>query len=420
MQHSGGNGRAVAARRGVGKRFLEQDGSVLVNVSVMMVALAGMSALALDAGMMYVNRTEIQRTADAAALGAAAAVAYDTHDATWSYDSASAAAQRLGAINTVMSQTASLTAADVDQPVCPDWWEGGPFTDPHRSCVEVTAYRSLSRSNPVQLLFARIFGLETADVTARAVGQAKRANASRCLMPFVVPDRWLERYPVPGSWDNQSFERYDPAAPTVPLADPDDYEAPWELAAGSGPGLEMPTDLGTQVVIRHGAVGSAPRQWHYVPVEIPGSAQGISHQANIEGCANALVTIGDRLPVVTSDVEAATAAGVQSLIARDPGATWNTATKAIDGSCVATSTPCGAISPRIVTIGLYDPGDVADQNALGGTADIVVRNIIALFISSADATTLTGYIVRGAGEINPNMPMLLDTSTFLRKIVLVE
>ena len=47
-------------------------GAVAVQVAVLMVAMCGFAAMSFDVGVMYNTKNELQRTADAAALGAAA------------------------------------------------------------------------------------------------------------------------------------------------------------------------------------------------------------------------------------------------------------------------------------------------------------------------------------------------------------
>ena len=67
--------------------------------------------------------------------------------------------------------------------------------------------------------------------------------------------------------------------------------------------------------------------------------------------------IGDTIPVETGGMSGPTVQGVQTLTDRDPGATWNPATRSIEGSCAPGVCADGiyhAESPRIVPVALFD------------------------------------------------------------------
>ena len=73
------------------------------------------------------------------------------------------------------------------------------------ACVQVTAYRNASRSNPIPAYFAQLMGVTSFGVAATAIAETKDANATDCLKPLAIPDRWIERYPVnPGTWSASS------------------------------------------------------------------------------------------------------------------------------------------------------------------------------------------------------------------------
>jgi hypothetical protein len=43
-------------------------------------------------------------------------------------------------------------------------------------------------------------GVDFLGVSAAAMGEAKRSNATNCLKPLAIPDRWLELSTVAGAW----------------------------------------------------------------------------------------------------------------------------------------------------------------------------------------------------------------------------
>lgn len=393
----------------------DERGSVLVHVALAFAAFIGVSALAIDVGMLLVGRSEIQNAADASALAAATSLAFDSQGEDWAYAPAQGSATAFAAVNLVAGQAPSFTpVVDLTYPECPDRAELDPVGVPaSQSCIRVRLHRSVERGNPLHNLFASVFGQGTGSVSAAATAQVKRANATTCLKPLAVPDRWDERM-APGD----SFTKYDAA--NLPLPGPDTYVPPDKFSWGAGPdgALNMEHDAGAPVTIRHGVVGDPATAWSYLPITIPGSAQG-SYEADVTECAGAQVTIGDALPLLHTNMEGVVATAMQMLIARDPAAYWDTAAARVEGSCAAAAAPCAAISPRIIALAVYDPDVLADDN-LSGATQLIVRNVVGFFVASATATEVSGYLVRYPGVVNPAAPMLMDVSSFLRKVILVE
>jgi hypothetical protein len=394
------------------RNYRDERGTVLIQVGLWLGALVLMCALALDYGMLLIGRSQIQNAADGAALAAATALAFDKWERS-SDAPAGDAARSVAALNEVASEEPNVTEDDITFPLCPDSFAYGPSVPPNLACVRVDAYRTAERGNPLLNFFASAFGVASSGVAATATAQARAANATPCLAPLAIPDRWQEFSPTAGSWGAAStFAKWTPL--NTLLVPADFYWPPDPFA--SGPGLSM-ADVGTQVVLHHGTIGSASTPWHYLPVEIPGSSSG-NYQDNVEQCADSLVTIGDRLPLRAGNFDAMTAAGMQALIDRDSGAYWNDLFDRVDGSCADAAPACAALSPRVVAVALYDPEDMADQN-LSGATNVLVRNIVGLFVESVDATSVSGYLTRYPGLIDENQTVPIDASSFLRKVILV-
>lgn len=147
----------------------------------MMVVLLGMVAFAVDVGYIMHARTEIQRTVDACALGAAQRLSNKS--------AAIAYAQQIARDNRA-SVGPDLDAADVEF----GYWDRdtATFTSPEPrgrsvNAVRVTLRRTQSGGNALTLFFAPLIGTTLVDVTARATAWSDHGVCG----PFVGID-WLD------------------------------------------------------------------------------------------------------------------------------------------------------------------------------------------------------------------------------------
>jgi hypothetical protein len=140
-------------------------------VAVSLTTLLGFVALSVDVGMLYSTKAELQRTADAAAMAAAAALA-NTDGGDLS--AARAAAINFAALNEVQGSAVLLDVssdiifgrAHIDSTTNKYVFQE---TQNWPNAVRVRARRTVdSPSGAVPLLFARLMGHETADVSAQA------------------------------------------------------------------------------------------------------------------------------------------------------------------------------------------------------------------------------------------------------------
>ena len=69
--------------------------------------------------------------------------------------------------------------------------------------------------------------------------------------------------------------------------------------------------------------------------------------------------------------------GVDDLVAKDPGASFNTSTKTIQGSCAPGV--CGTMSPRIVPVVLFDV-DSFFAGTPNGKTSVTISNIMGMLI----------------------------------------
>jgi Flp pilus assembly protein TadG len=389
-----------------------ETGAVLVQVAAMLLVLTVVSAFVVDYGILLVSRNEAQNTVDAAALAAATALAFDGYSAdpenrTRTED----VGQSIALQNYVAGDTAGV---DVDASVFCNPTPDDPInTRSAQACVQVVAYRDAAHNNAVSSIIARLFDVNGLDVGARAIGQARVANATKCLRPIAIPDRWIENAPP-----------LTPASTFVPAAG-DVYNPPELVSAGSG--LALSLDFGAMVTLTEGALTTPVatiKPWQYLPIEIPGSAGTL--RENTAGCADAKVLLGDLVNIAAGDLHTNALEiidGVNELInVKDPDAVWNAAAKRVENSCadLAIALRCAPISPRIIPIALYDPKSLSDDSGAGLPTTIWVNNIAGFFVDSVSGTDITGYITTFPGLRDAGTGMLYDDSSFLRAPMLVQ
>lgn len=150
------------------KRWLRR-GSVMVQSVVFGGTVAvGVAALAVDTGLMFSARQELQSAADAAALAAASQLG-STGDA---FSLAKAEAAKYANYNKVMGESTDVVEADVvfgHAVLNGEKFDFEPNVEPY-DAVRVTVRRDqTAQDGPVSLLFAKTFGKNTADVSASAV-----------------------------------------------------------------------------------------------------------------------------------------------------------------------------------------------------------------------------------------------------------
>jgi Flp pilus assembly protein TadG len=136
-----------------GRKYDGERGAVSVIVAIMLVVLLGFGAIAVDVGMLYAERTQLRNGADAAALAVAqkcAKSAPSSSDADCSTTSALAASLANSNANDGRSNIKSII-----------------LDTPNRKVTVTAGAQEKGKSpNEVSLFFARVFGLNTAEVNA--------------------------------------------------------------------------------------------------------------------------------------------------------------------------------------------------------------------------------------------------------------
>jgi Flp pilus assembly protein TadG len=175
------------------RKLRSRKGATLVLVAILLTVLIGFTGIAIDASRLYLMRVQLQTTADASAI--AGTVEVKNKRPT----NATAQAQAYVANNLVERTAPTVNSADVE----PGVWNFqtnvftplGSWTDPNVQSVRVTAHY------PGAYTFARVFGVTTKNVQARAVGAVGWVSTTDCLKPWAVSYQTLldALYPPAGT-----------------------------------------------------------------------------------------------------------------------------------------------------------------------------------------------------------------------------
>jgi Flp pilus assembly protein TadG len=398
---------------------------MLLNLAVGLMVFIGMMAFVVDYGVMWVGRGQAQNAADAGALAGAVALALDTNG--WTDRTvtgpARTAAHQMAQSNLIWSQAPSVNVATdvfftgLPLAMCP------PDVNGLTPCIRVDVYRNQTRGNPLPVIFGRAVGLIDQGVRATATARVAVANASDCLKPWAIPDKWVEQYPAPAPWTSAStFETGVQQGQTwTPYNPPDLYTPP--SGSNPGTGFTVAADLGLQVTLKAGGPQTSIAPGVYFPVRIPtysgNSTGGSDYRANIAECNGIPISIDTVLQSENGNMIGPTAQGVADLIALDPQARWDSATKSVVNSCAQATTACAPRSPRIVAIPIFDTA-LFESTKRQGIPEFKVVNILGFFIDAMQGNDVVGYLTEVPGLTTGAAPAVDPRAAFLWNIQLIQ
>ena len=358
----------------------DERGMTLAFIALGLTALLAASTLAIDVGMFMTARSQAQNAADAGALAGATALAFDDYNDRSVGGPAVQSALQTATENPVMGQAVDVAPSDVTFP-------NGPSGIANR--VRVNVYRTTARNNPVSTLIGSMFGVTEVDIAATATAEASPSNAMTCVKPFTIPDRWVERGDPSWTPDSQ-FERYDKKGNLLP--NPDEYIPPGQPGYR---GYDSTLDKGLELMIRAGT-GNNVSPSFYWSWAMPGGTGASYYRENIAGCNSTIVHFGDPMIQEPGNMVGPTMQGVDDLIALDPNARWDHATKKVVSD--------HGRSPRVFPIPLYDPEYYQSGVTTGRNVTLRVANWIGFFIERrvgndvfGRITPIQGIIDNGAG-----------------------
>lgn len=224
-----------------------EKGAAAIIVAVLMVAVLGCAAIAVDVGAMYAEKAQIQNGADATALAIAGDCAKGLNCTT----AMAAPANRLADANANDGSTGVFSV-----------------TQPNATTVrvETNTREAGTGSNHFSLFFAKVLGIDTASITA--VAEASWGSPSEATtLPWTVSMCIFESYLTPsqltelhstGTFTGNPLPtrillRYDQNVPTFPGCAAQNGYAP-----GGFGWLDTDTGCSTNINIANSEVGSNP------------------------------------------------------------------------------------------------------------------------------------------------------------------
>lgn len=375
----------------------DESGMSYVFIGLGLMALLSASMLAIDVGMLMTARNQAQNSADAAALAGATALAFDSWTDRTPNGPAVTSAIRGGKANKVMSGDVGIESSDVQFPL-------NPVTGADNR-VQATVWRAGGHgagSAPVDTFIAKYFGVKTVGIGAVATAEAAPANAMTCVKPFTIPDKWQEvQTPLfdPGDTFTRYYENGPNKGQVIPK--PDVYVPAFDGNHKPNPGYtgyNNEANRGLRMTL-HASNGANLAPSLYYSLAMVGDTGGDDYEWNIANCNHTIYRWNDPLVQEPGAKEGPTISGIEELIARDPGATWD------DGcNCVKGSTFPERQSPRIFPIPLFDPDYYQGGITNGRVATLRVANWIGYFVEYVGGTTIYGRIIPIGGIYDKTAP----------------
>jgi Flp pilus assembly protein TadG len=403
-----------------------ERGAILINVGIGLMVFIGVTAFVVDYGVMWVGRNQAQNSADAGALAGAVAMAFDTNGWTdrTATGPARAAALQIAQTNVIWGQSPNVNVeTDVvftgnPAAMCPAD-VNGLFP-----CLRVDVYRNQTRGNPLPAIFGLAVGLTNQGVRATATARVAVANASDCLKPWAIPDKWADNHDTPqdNMWTlDDTFETGNQQGQTfTPYADADVYTPP--SASSPGTGFTVKDHVGLQVTLKAGGPQTSISPGTYFPVRLPTytgtSTGGSDYRANIAQCNGIPIGIGTTVESENGNMIGPTAQGVADLIAQDPNADWDPVTKSVINSCAQASPSCGT-SPRVVAIPIFNTA-LYESTKRQGLPVFTIVNILGFFLDEMQGNDVVGYLTEMPGLTIGAGPALSPSSSFLSTIQLIR
>jgi hypothetical protein len=354
-----------------------ERGVTLVLMALMLFLALGMSALAVDYGMIKASKAEAQRAVDAAALAGASAflIADPLQDkVTIAYERARDYA-KWHAVHRVQITDPEIDV-DVDLP---------------NETVTVTYV-----GGGIPLWFANIFGMPTMGINALAAAHVIETSNASCIMPIAIPDLWQnndiagakagdpsEELVEDGLWDfldrdgdgvldgptgsltERELWEFDQGVDVYDANSDGQGDYGYGTAVRNGMGsnsfLNKTNDYGRQITLmtlspKDGTTSSNYYAWGFTPNDANSGAI-LRQKIEAEDCQIATVG-GAGYPASAGN--GATAGTVSpawdTRIGRDGNARWNDDYNRVEDSDFSDPDRDGLPnSPRVVVVALYNP-----------------------------------------------------------------
>jgi Flp pilus assembly protein TadG len=404
--------------------------SILI-IAVSMVFVLGMAGLGIDLASLYVARSQAQRAADAGALAAAQYIAQTCTAANGSLTPSCQAVAK--------QKAAAVANANLIAGVSPDVSAINNIdvkflvTDANDPQIQVIASRDTAHSNPMPTFFVKIFGINTANVSAEAVAEAFNPAGggppvgATCLKPWLMPNCDTGHV-----WNPSSGSYANPACLDTSVTPNVQYSQ----FINTSPGVYYSTDLlhpgpvsqggvqGEMITIKSSDPSTAAGPSKFYPIYLPagsvptscpscgsatsggtGPSSGAFYKENIECCNTTQIKCGDQtIQPITGNMVGPTANGVDCLIHEKGGSGQDTMTINTSGGLgdlwtitAGSANPygySGAIdsSDSIITVPLYDGTPLCPGGSCSQT-NIKVNGYLQLFITGETSGNVSAYVM---------------------------
>jgi hypothetical protein len=344
----------MSTHRELMRRTRGERGAVLYLVAAMIVVFLGIAALAVDLGVWFVARSEAQRAAEAGAHAGASILMRSPNDE---------AGARLEAETFAESNNMRGIVPDV----LPDD-DIDVILDSQK--VRVRVQRSNARGNPIGTMFAKAMGINTVDIGAVAAAQAWPGVATDCILPFAIPDRWMEWDPsIPGFRENEIGDVF---------SDPPDFYDPGP--GGTGYAWQ---DVGQQITLTSASPGDSPQPGWYYAIAFPDTQGGNDYRDAINDCwiQSGETALGDEVDKEPGNMVGPTAQGFGDIF-RDPneqGQSWD---PVLHWPVHSDGTPVSSDSRRMRPIVMFDPRVWEDIDL--GRSPVEITNLAGIWMESWD------------------------------------
>jgi hypothetical protein len=382
-----------------------RQGGTLAMVAVCMVAILGMSALAVDLAAGYAWRAEAQKIADSGALAGGSAF-LDLPDAEAVPEARNRAYEYAlqHTIKGVQVDSSELTVEVIEA----------------ERKVRVTVRRT-----GLPVWFSRVLGFDSLDVAALAAAQAVAAGAARCLKPIALPDLWTDADQDDGDnvwepgedWEygsdpNDRYQRWDGPG------DPDGTSA---TGYGSDARNDLDGDYGRSVQIK----ATDPQSEFnfepgiFFPWRLPpdpnmeecdkggggsNDAGAATYRQNICSCNVSPIQLDTPYELQPGNMVGPTYQGVSELIDEDPDVYWEPNANSGQGGPARPDPNApsgwedlGTGTSRVVKIALFDP----TQITASGMQTIEFNNFALMFLeaqANPQAPVVARFMYFASGE----------------------
>src|SRR5438034_7928818 len=330
----------------------KQKGFVLVVVALLLVALIGFLAFAVDIGVLYSARTSAQEVADAAALAGAFTFINDTQSPQ--PQTASSNALQVALNNSVLGQP--VAAADVNVNV---------DVANRRVAVDVQSAQNT--------YFAKAFGVQTANVGVEAVAEAAPySTGTACAKPWFIPNTALG------------------AGGACPAC-----AANQVLVSGGQVTAFGQSQIGQQFTLRSQNPQGTLAPGQFYSMQLPGSSRSNEYRNNTASCANTYVRCGDFYSTENGNMVGPTKQGVNDLIGNPPTDTWT-------GTVGQYQTPNGLTdtSKNIAVAPIWDTCGMAGfcpaGNFPSGNAIVQIIGVAAFFLDVVHARDVVARLINAS------------------------